>query len=314
MKNELNKVGNIKISRLGKSSITAEYSDGDFENQLLEMFKNGMTDAKRREIIAKDPAWPIRYHVAYERQNLLNWYEFKKDSSILEVGSGCGAITEVLVKSKAKKVVANELSERRASVNAHRNAKATNLEVLIGNLQEYKPTEKFDYVICVGVLEYAGTFIDSDQPYSEFLKLLRSFLKDGGRLLLAIENKMGLKYFAGAKEDHTGVLFDGMNGYPGMQKIKTFGKKELSELLVNNSFGINRFYYPFPDYKLPKTVYSDDFYPGKHTSMPLGLVTGIAHDQKRYNLFNEQALMLSLEKNDMFREMANSFLVEVIAK
>ena len=136
-----------------------------------------MTDAKRREIIAKDPAWAIRYHVAYERPNLLNWYEFKKDSSILEVGSGCGAITEVLVKSKAKKVVANELSERRAS----------------------------------------------DQPYSEFLKLLRSFLKDGGRLLLAIENKMGLKYFAGAKEDHTGVLFDGMNGYPGMQKIKTFG-------------------------------------------------------------------------------------------
>lgn len=309
-----NKIGNVEIKRLKKTSVKEVYSDGDVEDELLKLFKEGLTDEERHKILNTGPSWATRYHLAYERGNLLNWYDFKEGSSVLEVGSGCGAITEVLVNSKARKVASNELSERRATINAYRNSKAENLEIVIGNLQDFKPTEKFDYVVCVGVLEYAGMFIESKDPYPEFLNLLNSFLKPGGTLLLAIENRMGMKYLAGAREDHTGGLFDGINLYPGKKKVQTFGKKELTELIEKSSFKVHRFYYPYPDYKLPSIIYSDNFYPGKNTTMRLDLVSGPAYDQQRYHLFSDEAFMISLEKNDLFRDTANSFLVAAIKK
>lgn len=39
------------------------------------------------------------------------------------------------------------------------------------------------------------------------LNMLKPFLKENGKVLLAIENKFGLKYWCGAAEDHTGIPF-----------------------------------------------------------------------------------------------------------
>ena len=36
------------------------------------------------------------------------------------------------------------------------------------------------------------------------LQRVRSLLKPEGKLIVAIENQLGLKYFAGAPEDHLG--------------------------------------------------------------------------------------------------------------
>ena len=58
-----------------------------------------------------------------------------------------------------------------------------------------------------------------------------SYLKNTGKLLIAIENKLGMKYFAGAPEDHTDIPFFGINGYPGNHSVRTFSKTELQELV-----------------------------------------------------------------------------------
>ena len=68
-----------------------------------------------------------------------------------------------------------------------------------------------------------------------------AYLKPEGRLLIAIENRLGLKYFAGAPEDHTDLHFFGINGYPGNQSQRTFSKNELGELLENSGFPFLRF-------------------------------------------------------------------------
>ena len=244
------------------STTQQEYSDGDeTENYLLELFKGGLSSSDRRSILDNNPTWPIRYHLAYERASLLGWYPFAPGSRILEVGAGCGSITESLVSNVGVTVIANELSERRAMINAYRNSSAKNLEVVIGNLSDYRPKEKFDYVVCVGVFEYAGTFIESEEPYEQFLEFMSSFLKKDGKLLLAIENQLGHKYMSGAKEDHTGNYYDGINDYPQEKQVRTFGRVELSERLQNAGYD-SYFYYPFPDYKLPTRIYSDDYYPG----------------------------------------------------
>ena len=80
-------------------------------------------------------------------------------------------------------------------------------------------------------------------------------------MIIAIENKFGLKYWAGAREDHTGRNFDSIEDYPNDKGIQTFGKHELTELLKSVGFSNTEYYYPMPDYKLPKIVYSDDYLP-----------------------------------------------------
>lgn len=301
-------IGNVKLTDIG-SKIGIKYSDGDDEKYLLKLFKNGLSNDQRIKILNNNPTWAVRYHLSFDRQNLLNWYNFKPKTRVLEVGSGCGAITEELVKNDIN-VVANELSKRRATVNAYRNSKAKNLEIIIGNLQDYEPVEKFDYVVCVGVLEYAGMFINSDNPYNDFIKHIKSFLKPEGIILIAIENKLGFKYFAGAKEDHTRRYFDGINNYPGPMNVRTYGRQELVNVLESNELYINRFFYPHPDYKLPKVVYSDDFEPGIHTILPKNLLPSPNFDQTRQDFFSEYSIVRSLENNRLYSNLANSFLVE----
>ena len=74
-------------------------------------------------------------------------------------------------------------------------------------------SEKYDVITLIGVLEYAGSYIDSDNPYEDFIKTLKTHLKPNGRIIIAIENRFGLKYWEGAKEDHTGGFFEGLEGY-----------------------------------------------------------------------------------------------------
>ena len=129
-------------------------------------------------------------------------------------------------------------------------------------------------------------------------------------MLLAIENRFGLKYWTGAKEDHVHTFFEGHNGYPGKKRVQTFGKKELHELFINSGFNNTYFYYPFPDYKTPSFVYSDDFYPGNGTNFPLRRLPTTTLDRGREHFYSEQLSMKYVEANDLFRDFSNSFLVE----
>jgi SAM-dependent methyltransferase len=308
----MNKLKNIHIGNVGVRYLTEKpdtsYSDGMIENELLALFRSEGADKKISRILAANPPWEYLYHLSPQRAAVVDWYDFSKDASVLEIGAGCGAITEALVR-KSVQVTALELTEKRSLINANRNKNADNLEILVGNLSDYKGGKDFDYIICVGVLEYAGRFINGEKrPYDRFIQLMRSRLKPTGRLLLAIENKLGLKYWAGAKEDHTGNYFDGQNQYPhgGAQ---TFGKHELTLLLQNNGFNGLDFYYPYPDYKHPRIIFSDDYYPGKGTEFPLNLLPTPVPGQSRVELFSEGLAMLALEKNNLFPHFSNSFIV-----
>ncbi len=277
------------------------YSDGDIENELLEIVKK--TD-DYSEILRNDNRWPILYHLSPIRQNIINWYPFKKNASCLEIGGGCGAITGSLCNSLSEvKVV--ELSKRRAMINYERHKTYDNLEIIVANLNNITFNEKFDYVTLNGVLEYAGSFTKTDNPYEDFLKQVKKYLKPDGKLIVAIENRYGLKYFAGAKEDHTARAFDSIEGYIDIDSVRTFGKKEIEDLLSKSGFKSQEFYYPHPDYKMPLEIYSDHFLPGEDTA----LLPAPNFDNERYTLFNESEAFKGVIKNGQFPFFANSFLV-----
>lgn len=304
--NRVNNLGKVKINYLN-SNPQEVYSDGDAENDLLNLYTKKNPKATIDNILKNNPSWVNYYHLSPVRGAVIDWFKFKEGSTVLEIGAGPGAVTEALVKNNIH-VSALELTERRALINAHRNKNSNNLEVIVGNLEDLPSENLYDYVVCIGVLEYAGTFIEHPDPYHAFLKYIKSHLKQGGQLLLAIENRNGLKYWAGAKEDHTGHVFDGINNYPN-KKVRTFGRIELENLFRESGYLHTNFYYPFPDYKHPKIIYSDEYYPGNGTEFPLGMLPTPVPGQSRSHLFLEAFAMMSLESNNMFPQFSNSFIV-----
>lgn len=279
------------------------YSDGDVENNILNIVKNNndFTD-----ILHDTDDWAILYHLTPIRKNLLDWYDFDKSKTLLEIGGGCGAFSGMFAK-KLEKVTVIELSKKRAEIIYNRHKNYNNLEIIAGNLNDVKFEEKFDYVTLIGVLEYAGKFTDGNTPFKTFLENAKSYLKPNGKLLIAIENKFGLKYWAGAREDHTGRFFDSIENYPNDKGIQTFGKDELDNLIKSVGFNQTRFYYPMPDYKLPKIIYSDDYLP---KTDDLFDIFSPNFDQDRIVLFNEREAFKNIIKNNQFPFFANSFLVE----
>jgi len=278
------------------------YSDGDVEEEILKICESGRP---LDEVLMESTDWPILYHLSDIRENILDWYDFDPQASLLEIGAGCGAVTGLFCRS-VKKVIGIDLSKRRSMINAARNASKGNLEILVGNFEEIEFEEQYDYVTLIGVLEYSGYYISgSDNPYRSMLKKVKTLLKPGGKLFIAIENKFGLKYFAGAREDHTGGLFDGIENYQKGEKVYTFSKPEIQDLLKSVGFSQNEFYYPMPDYKLPHIIYSDAYLPAPGT---LKYHTG-AYDRERYRFFDETITYDRLIKDGQFDYFANSFLI-----
>ena len=117
---------------------------------------------------------------------------------------------------------------------------------MVGNLNDMTFPEKFDYVVVNGVLEYAMSFTEGKTPYETFLQRMGAYLKPEGRLLIAIENRLGLKYFAGAPEDHTDLHFFGINGYPGNQSVRTFSKNELGRAAGKQRLSFSALLLPVP--------------------------------------------------------------------
>lgn len=300
------KVGNVSVSfHVDPGKIV--YADGA-EKELYEIFTSSNPNDKVQSVLANSPPWAIYYHLSKKRGAVVDWYDFREGASVLEIGAGCGAITEALVK-KNLQVTALEVDPQRALVNAHRNKKASNLNIVVENLQSYKSEREFDYVVCIGVLEYSGKYIDAQDPYLAFLAAIKQHLTSDGILLLAIENKLGMKYLAGAPEDHTSVIFDSINNYPSHPGIRTFSKEELASLLQRAGFSEHNYFFPHPDYKMPHAIFSEEVYPGNTIESPLGLFPAPAHQSRRH-LFSEQALVMSLEQEKLYPKLANSFLIE----
>lgn len=287
---------------LDYSNAETEYSDGDIENDLLEIVKSAKN---LDEIVNQDTRWPVIYHLSRLRQNILNWYPFDDKSEILEVGAGCGAITGLLCE-KCKHVTAVELTKQRALINYERNKSYSNLDIYVGDIFKINFEKKFDYITLIGVLEYAAYMCSEQDPYQHLLAKLKDFLNPGGHILIAIENRFGLKYFAGAKEDHTGKYFDGINGYDSDSKVKTFTKSEMKGLITRSGFVEHKFYYTLPDYKFPKVILTDDTINTIYPKVDLHAVDG-----QRLELFNEAVVMQNFVQEGILDHFSNSFLIDI---
>lgn len=279
------------------------YSDGDVEQEILEIVRAQTAPDQLEEM-----KFPVLYHLSGVRENILNWYPFRKDAAGLEIGAGCGAITGLLCR-RLSKVVSVELSKRRADINFARHERLPNLEIWVGNFNDMAFGETFDYIVLNGVFEYAMGFTEGDTPYESFLENIKRLLKPDGVILVAIENRLGLKYFAGAPEDHTDGYFDGVRGYEGNPPVRTFSKGEWERLMASCKMAYHRFYYPYPDYKFPKEIFTDASLKEQKYGAPAWNFT-----KYRMALFDETQMAAAMREEGMMDHFANSFLIEMSRK
>ena len=287
------------------------YSDGDgTEARLLSALKScSDVCCASVELRAHISDWPSEYHLSPMRHNLLRPFSFGPSDRILELGCGCGAMTRYLGEAGAI-VVSVEGSDRRAEIAAERCRDLPNVSIYCDNLSDFSTDDEFDYVMLIGVLEYAPLFIKTGDSVGDCLKKAKSFLANDGALIIAIENQLGLKYFAGCEEDHTGQPLFGLHGLYTSSTPVTFGRYALLEGLRSAGMETTQFYYPFPDYKLPSVILSESAL--EHPDLRVEDLLARATTGKRsgeFRTIHEHLTWRAVAENRLIADMANSFLV-----
>ncbi len=296
-------IGNVKLD-YGKYPGEDLYCDGSVEDELLRIVQE-KTAGEYGAVIEEKKSWPVLYHLSPLRENIVEWIPMTKKDKVLEVGSGCGAITGVLAR-KAGSVTCVDLSRKRSLINAHRHKECSNVTIHVGNFKDVEPDlpVDFDYICLIGVFEYGQGYMGGERPYADFLERLKRHLAPGGRILIAIENQYGLKYFAGCMEDHLGQYFTGIEGYPEGGVARTFSRQGLERIFQECGVQEYSFYYPYPDYKFMTTLYSDGYLPGKGE-----LSNNLRNfDRDRMLLFDEKRAFDGIVQDGLFPVFSNSYL------
>lgn len=288
------------------------YSDGDAsEEQLLAIVRRAQDRSTGSEsLLAEISDWPTRYHLSGVRANLLRplapWLSTRH---VLEVGSGMGAITRYLGET-ARSVVSVEGSARRASIGATRCSDLENVTVVCDNFANFGKV-RFDVVTLIGVLEYSRQFVDAPDPIRAMLQRCADATTDDGAVVIAIENQLGLKYFAGALEDHVPRPFFGINDLYGAKTPVTFGLRELRRLLADVGLTHVEAFATLPDYKLPAFVAHEAAFDDPRLRLGDILQSVPAYTQALpYDrTFSEELNWPVICRNGLAMDVANSFLL-----
>lgn len=215
----------------------------------------------------------------FQSPNILNWYPFNKTQKVLEVGKKSEELTKFLI-DKCSSIQKISKIEELENIDA-----------------------KFNIIILLGINE------NEKINLKNLVKRLEGFLEMDGRILLAVDNKFGLRFWAGNPENILEKKFTSLLGYNNeYEKIETYTKKYIKTQL--NEIGYKtRFYYPLPDYRRPNVIFSEDALPEYNSIDKYNPY----YTEKSDILFNEIDVFREILKTDkeMFTFFANSFLVEI---
>lgn len=240
-----------------------DYSDGESSEQTLRHILQQAQDlsSNSSELQQHITDWPSEYHLSNTRANLLRALNLDGVKRVLELGSGCGSISRYLGEQPGITVDAVEGSAVRASLAKLRCRDLDNVEISTANFNDIElPKNEYDLVLFVGVTEYAGRFSSAktdQEALNELLDMGRRACKKDGVLLVAIENRLGLKYALGASEDHYAVPYVGLDGYINSTGIRTYSRQEWLHEIDKAGFASHKLMLPFPDYKIPTVVLNE---------------------------------------------------------
>jgi 2-polyprenyl-3-methyl-5-hydroxy-6-metoxy-1,4-benzoquinol methylase len=242
--------------------------------ELRDLVRAIQAGAPWRDIVRrkyeKDSPWLCQIVTSPTRDLFFRQHPPLPGSRILDIGSGWGQIALPLAKIKTHSVVALEPTPERIAfirAAAEQDGVADRMYFLETGFNDVEFDPSFDLIACIGVLEWVPKF----QPGApallrrEFLTRARNALAPGGKLVIGIENRLGLKYLLGANDDHIGAVnIASYDAALASEKWKrqtgqdlrsaTFTSAELTCLLREAGFANVRLFAAFPDYKLPEVI------------------------------------------------------------
>lgn len=221
-------------------------------------------------------------------KGLIKWHKFEQGGKALLVTAGMDIDA----------VMAEALAE-------------VGLDVVSKGISELKRIQQkeFDYAVIIGAMEHTKDFTAA----KEILRRVYSALNEKGKLLLGMDNRLGIRYFCGDRDLFTGRNFDSVENYArinvtDMEKLdgRTYSKAEIEDMLKAAGFGTYRFYSVFPVLFHPQILFADDYVPQEELDVRIFPQYNYADTV----FLEEEKLYSTLIQNGMFHTMANGFLIE----
>ena len=239
------------------------------------------------------------YHLSPIRKNVVNWIPFKKDDTVLEIGSECGILSEYLLDVECN-LTCYETNLEKKEILKERLLQYTNVDYVDNDITCLSSNEMYEYILLIGVFERWSMYFN-DSIECVLIKLLAK-LKPNGKLIIATENKMGIRYLTGATYEMDGIDYK-LNQ---RNQASLFSKQELELLMKEIGEVEYQFYYPYPDYRFITEIYSDEHLP------KLGDLYGSSPRYSPQNCqLEEDALRNLFIEEGMIERFFNSYIIEV---
>ncbi len=164
----------------------------------------------------------------------------------------------------------------------------------------------YDIITAIDVISYAHN------P-AAMLRQARGLLRPEGRLLLAADNRLGIRYFCGDRDAFTWKTYDGIENYTHLQpwertamEGRSYAMSELEAFLEEAGFAHRRFYSVFPRLENPQLLLAHGYTPNE--GLDIRLFPEYNSPETVFLL--EEELYPSLLENGLLHAMANAFFVE----
>lgn len=221
-------------------------------------------------------------------KGLIQWYDFGVGENVLYITYNDGKHDEmysVLLEKKLKvdwKTFSDIFDNRSSIVN------------------------EYDYIVMGNDIEVY------DNP-SDIIEGIYSCLSPTGKLLLSVNNRLGIRYFCGDRDPYTGRNFDGIENYRRAYSKKEdtfngrmYSKSEWEQMLRNAGFNTYQFYSILSDLDNPSLIFAEDYLPNED----LANRVFPTYNYPDSVFLEEEALYAGLLENGMFHSMANAYLIE----
>ena len=206
------------------------------------------------------------------KKNIISWYPINAEDTVLQIGKDEEIYQELLKKTSNVSVI-----EEKDSVN-----------------------QKFNYVTLIGAFEK----VQNEKEIVDLITFAKSCLETDGKILIAMKNKFGMKYWTGEKESDNSEMFgnivSGTENVLGITKIKSL----LEDLKLKY-----KFYYPLPDYNTTNVIFSDKYLP-TNDSIDARDLTYCKDGELLVFSEREAYKQILNEDKNQFPFFANSFFIE----
>ncbi|MCR5012747.1 MAG: hypothetical protein K6A72_10410 [Lachnospiraceae bacterium] len=224
--------------------------------------------------------------------SIIRWYPFSDETSCIYIGEE-DAVYSYLKEKFYSRVCRYILPENKG-------------DSFDFELKEGKEKSKADYVISISYPELLN------DPTALFA-WAKEHLAFDGRLILGMNNRLGIKYFCGDCDPHTLQGFDGIDDYFRAYKNpedkfvgRSYDKNQISHMLGKAGFDDAKYYSVFSDLDNASFLFADGYVPNEE----LGIRIYPTYNRPDTVFLEEEMLYSSLLDNRMFHAMANGFLIE----